>query len=60
MGTLYQARNAEIHGEDRPYPSLHLLDGQPTDSMPRVLNDAEKIMRRAILTVLAEYTSPDC
>jgi hypothetical protein len=55
MTTMYQARNAEMHGDDRP-PHLHLLDGTPTDSMSRVLDDAEKIMRRAVLTVLAEYT----
>jgi hypothetical protein len=57
MRTTYQARNAEMHGDDRPYPHLHLLDGTSTDSMPTVLNDAEKIMRRAALTVLAEHTA---
>jgi hypothetical protein len=57
MTTAYRARNAEMHGDDRPYPHLHLLDGTPTDSLARVLGDAERIMRRAILTVLAEYTA---
>jgi hypothetical protein len=58
MTAMYRARNAEMHGDDRPYTRLQLLDGTPTDSMPRVLSDAEKLMRRAILTVLAEYTAP--
>jgi hypothetical protein len=58
MTTVYRARNAEIHGDDQSYPGLHMLDGRRTDSVPRVLEDAEKIMRRAVLTVLAEYTSP--
>jgi hypothetical protein len=59
MTTLYRARNAEIHGDDRPCPHLHLLDGTPADSMARVLSDAERLMRRAVLTVLAEYTTRD-
>ncbi|MET8054639.1 hypothetical protein ABZU75_44410 [Streptosporangium sp. NPDC005286] len=58
MKTMYQVRNAEMHGDDQPHPHLHLLDGTPTDSMPSVLKDGEKIMRRAALTVLAEYTAP--
>lgn len=59
MRTMYQARNAEMHGDDRPYLNLRLLDGTPTDSMPGVLNDAEKIMRRAVLTVLAGHAVVD-
>ncbi|MFD0735910.1 hypothetical protein [Planotetraspora mira] len=57
MRTVYQARNAEMHGDDRPYSQFRLLDGSATNSMPSVLNDAEKLMRRAVLAVLAEYTA---
>jgi hypothetical protein len=55
MTTAYRARNAEVHGDGRPYPHLRLLDGTPTDSMPLFLGDAEKIMRRAVFAVLVEH-----
>jgi hypothetical protein len=58
MTTAYKARNAEIHGDAGPYSHLHLLDGSLTDSMTRITSDVEKIMRRAILAVLAEHTAP--
>ena len=58
MKTVYRARNAEVHGDDRPYPHLHMLDGRPTDSLPGVLLDAERIMRGAVLAVLAQYSPP--
>lgn len=57
MTTTSRARNAEVHGDGQPYAHLHLLDGTPTNSMPLFLGDAEKIMRRAVYAVLAEYTA---
>lgn len=57
VATAYMARNAEIHGDGQSYSPLHLLDGTPTSSMPLFLDDAEKIMRRAVLAVLAEHTA---
>lgn len=53
MKTLYQARNAEIHGDGQPYAPLHLVSGSPATSLREMVDDAERIMRRAVLLVLA-------
>jgi hypothetical protein len=55
--TAYKARNAEIHGDGELYKPLHLLSGLPTDSLTQVLNDLERIMRRAILTTLRQHAN---
>lgn len=55
MRMAYRARNAEVHGDVRPRPSLHQLSGEHTTSLTHVASDAERIMRRAILTTLREY-----
>ncbi|MFY1696085.1 hypothetical protein [Solwaraspora sp. WMMA2101] len=57
MKTLYQARNAEIHGDGQPYASLHLVSGSPATSLREMVDDAERIMRRAVLLILAIYAS---
>lgn len=57
METAYQARNLEIHTRIRTPVNLHRLDGTPADSMPHILEDLEKIMRHAILAVLAEHAA---
>jgi hypothetical protein len=53
MKALYQARNAEIHGDGQPYAPLYLVSGSPATSLREMLNDAERIMRRAVLLVLS-------
>jgi hypothetical protein len=53
MKALYQARNAEIHGDGQPYAPLYLVAGSPATSLSEMLNDAERIMRRAVLLVLS-------
>jgi hypothetical protein len=58
MVTAYRARNAEVHGDGEPYADLHLLDGNPTASMPLFLDQAEKIMRRSVLTILGKQSPP--
>jgi hypothetical protein len=55
MKTMYEARNAEVHGDDQPYVPLCLLSGAATDSLPKMLDDAERVMRRAVLVVLEEH-----
>jgi hypothetical protein len=50
-----EARNAEVHGDDQPYAPLYLLSGAATDSLPKMLDDAERVMRRAVLVVLEEH-----
>jgi hypothetical protein len=55
MKTMYEARNAEVHGDEQPYAPLYLLSGAATDSLPKMLDDAERVMRRAVLVVLEEH-----
>jgi hypothetical protein len=35
MKTMYEARNAEVHGDDQPYAPLYLLSGATTDCCRR-------------------------
>ena len=58
MKAMYEARNAEIHGDGEPYGPLYLLSGAATDSLPKMLDDAERVMRRAVLIVLEDYARP--
>jgi hypothetical protein len=56
LDTTYQARNAEMHGDEQPYAGLHLLDGSPASEPAPVLHDLEKVMRRAVFVVLIKST----
>lgn len=53
----YNARNAVVHGDDEPYGPLRLLSGHHTASIAQIVDDLERIMRRAVLTVIAQRTS---
>ena len=57
--TMYEARNAEVHGDGQPYAPLYLLSGTTTNSLRKMLDDAERVMRRAVLVVLDEHTRPE-
>jgi hypothetical protein len=54
MRRAYRLRNAEIHGGDPTEQSLTLLDGSVTGSLAAVVEDIERVMRRAIHLVLRE------
>jgi hypothetical protein len=58
MKAMYEARNAEIHGDGEQYEPLYLLSGAATHSLPKMLDDAERVMRRAIMVVLQEHARP--
>lgn len=53
MKTMYKARNVEIHGDGQSYASPQLVSGSPATSLREMVDDAERIMRCAVLLVLA-------
>jgi hypothetical protein len=53
MTMLYRARNAEIHGDGAPSTDLYLLSSASTESLAAVVQEAERVMRRAVELVIA-------
>jgi len=53
----YQARNVVMHGDHSPHPGMILLSGEPTGSLPLVIADVERVMRRAVLLTLDGITT---
>lgn len=54
MLNAYKLRNAEIHGDDPTLERLTRLDGSQTNTLRDVVEDVERVMRRAMHLVLAE------
>lgn len=54
MLNAYKLRNAEIHGDDPTLERLTRLDGSQTNTLRDVVEDIERVMRRAMHLVLAE------
>ncbi|MEU2171714.1 hypothetical protein ACH47V_32585 [Micromonospora chersina] len=49
----YQLRDDEMHGDDPHERELYVLSGQPTATLSAVVDDIERVMRRALVRVLA-------
>ncbi|MGH3822312.1 MAG: hypothetical protein ACRDRA_05670 [Pseudonocardiaceae bacterium] len=54
MTHAYKLRNAEVHGDDPTSETLTLLDGTATDKLDAVVDDLERVMRRAIYCQLQQ------
>ncbi|MFB9235027.1 hypothetical protein ACFFWC_05680 [Plantactinospora siamensis] len=49
----YRLRNDEMHGDDPGRRELHTLTGQPTDDLSAVVDDIERVLRRALVRLLS-------
>ncbi|UOX90429.1 hypothetical protein MUY14_07340 [Amycolatopsis sp. FBCC-B4732] len=58
MSLAYQLRNDEIHGDDPARRPAHLLDGTPTTSLEAIVDDVERVMRRAAHLILRGVVYP--
>lgn len=48
----YRLRNDEMHGDDPSGRELRTLTGQPTDDLSAVVDDIERVLRRALVGLL--------
>ncbi|MFG1834132.1 hypothetical protein [Micromonospora chersina] len=48
----YRIRNDEVHGDDPSRRELRLLNGQPTTNLSAVVDDIERVTRRALIRIL--------
>lgn len=49
----YRIRNDEMHGDDPSRQELRTLTGQPTDDLSAVVDDIERVLRRALVWLLS-------
>lgn len=48
----YRLRNDEMHGDDASMRELYVLSGQPTSDLSAVVDDIERVLRRALVRTL--------
>jgi len=59
MKAAYRLRNAEIHGDDpTAAKNMRLLTGTNIDAVDRLIEDVERVLRRAIHLTLADAATP--
>jgi hypothetical protein len=52
MEHAYMLRNAKVHGDDPTSETLTVLNGTATDKLDAVVDDLERVMRRAAYRLL--------
>ncbi|MEV6377673.1 hypothetical protein [Micromonospora musae] len=50
----YRLRNDEVHGDDPSRRELRTLTGQPTEDLSAVVDDIERVLRRALVRLLSD------
>lgn len=55
----YRRRSLEVHADPKPPKQLHLLDGTVAPTLQAMVEDLERLMRRAAHLILRQEARPD-